>query len=87
MPSYRSSSGRQKTKWPRAGNRPRPPGPFSISTADDNRPQVTDDEINNELGRLFEFVHVHPTLLENSINPVGIPGWSCLMLRPLVGKK
>ena len=59
----------------------------SDPAADDNRPQVTDDEINNELGRLFEFVHVRPTLLENSIHPVGVPGWSCLMLRPLVGKK
>lgn len=50
-------------------------------------PQVTDDEIHNELGRLFEFVHVRPTQLESANASQLYAGWSCLMLRPLVGKK
>lgn len=55
--------------------------------AAEDRPRVTEDEIHNELGRLFEFVHVRPTLLENSIRAEGVPGWSCLMRRPTVGAK
>ena len=43
--------------------------------------QVTADDIHDELGRLFEFVHVRPTQLEPPNRPEGRPGWSCLMRR------
>ena len=56
-------------------------------TAEDGPPQVTEDEIHNELGRLFEFVHLRRTRLENPTRKVGHPGWSCLMQRPMVGAK
>ncbi len=56
-------------------------------TADEGPPQVTDDEIHNELGRLFEFVHLRPTQLEGADPNRSCAGWSCLMLRPLVGGK
>ena len=49
--------------------------------------QVTEDDIHNELGRLFEFVHLRPTRLESAGPNRSYPGWSCLMLRPLVGAK
>jgi methyl halide transferase len=54
---------------------------------EDGPPQVTDDEMHNELGRLFEFVHLRPTQLESANSSQSYPGWSCLMLRPLVGGK
>ena len=50
-------------------------------------PQVTEDEMHNELGRLFEFVHLRPTRLESANPNQSYAGWSCLMLRPLVGGK
>ena len=53
-------------------------------TADANRPRVTEDEIHNELGRLFEFIHVRPTQLASLAHPEGNPAWSCLMRRPVV---
>lgn len=56
-------------------------------TADESRPQVTEDEIHNELGRLFEFVHLRPSELENQAHAQNVPGWSCLMRRPTVGGK
>ena len=56
-------------------------------TADNGPPQVTKDEIHSELGRLFVFVHLRPTRLENSTRKEGHPGWSCLMQRPMVGGK
>ena len=55
--------------------------------ADDGPPQVTEDEMHNELGRLFEFVHLRPTRLESATPSQSFAGWSCLMLRPLVGGK
>ena len=54
---------------------------------EDGPPQVTDDEMHSELGRLFEFVHVRPTRLEGANPNQTYAGWSCLMLRPLVGGK
>ncbi|MCE5269283.1 MAG: class I SAM-dependent methyltransferase [Planctomycetaceae bacterium] len=48
-------------------------------------PQVSDDEIRNELGRLFEFVHLRPIRLETSNPSQNHPAWSCFMRRPLVG--
>ena len=56
-------------------------------TAEDGPPQVTEDEMHNELGRLFEFVHLRPTQLESANPSQSYAGWSCLMLRPLVGGK
>ena len=50
-------------------------------------PQVTEDEIRDELGRLFEFVHMRPTRLEGANPQEHRPGWSCLLRRPLVPGK
>jgi SAM-dependent methyltransferase len=56
-------------------------------TAEHGPPQVTEDEIHSELGRLFEFVHLRPTRLECPTGGEGHPAWSCLMRRPMaVGK-
>ena len=52
---------------------------------DEGPPQVTADEIHNELGRLFEFVHLRRTQLDNPFRNKTYPGWSCLLRRPLVG--
>ena len=49
---------------------------------EDGPPPVTEDEIHNELGRLFELVHLRPTRLESSRSNVLYPGWSILMRRP-----
>jgi methyl halide transferase len=54
---------------------------------EDGPPQVTEDEIHSELCRLFEQVHLRPTRLESANPSLTYAGWSCLMLRPLVGKK
>jgi SAM-dependent methyltransferase len=51
---------------------------------DNGPPQVSEDEIRSELGRLFEFVHLYPTRLESSSRAEGFPGWSCLLRRPEV---
>jgi len=56
-------------------------------TVEGGPPQVTEDEMHNELGRLFEFVHLRPTRLESANPSQSYAGWSCLMLRPLVGGK
>jgi methyl halide transferase len=55
-------------------------------TTDTGPPQVTEDEIHNELGRLFEFIHLRPARFENPAVKDGYPAWSCLMQRPAVGK-
>ena len=47
-------------------------------------PQVSEKQIRAELGRLFEFVHLHSTRLESPLRPDGFPGWSCLMRRPVI---
>ena len=56
-------------------------------TVDEGPPQVTEDEIHNELGRLFEFVHLRPARLESLTRTKGYPAWSCLMRRPIPGGK
>jgi len=50
---------------------------------DDGPPQGGEEQIRNELGRLFEFVHLRPTRLESSDPNLHIHGaaWSCLMRR------
>jgi methyl halide transferase len=55
--------------------------------SEDGPAQVTEDEIHNELGRLFEFVHLRPMQLESADPNKSYPAWSCLMRRPLVGAK
>ena len=55
--------------------------------AEEGPPQVTEDEIQSELGRLFEFVHLRPTRLEGANPNERRPGWSCLMRRPPVAGK
>jgi len=62
--------------------------PSELSKTDPGAPPpVTEDEIHNELGRLFEFIHLRPTQLESSNPKVSYPAWSCFMRRPPVGKK
>ncbi len=53
-------------------------------TADEGPPRVTEDEIRNELGRLFLFVHLRPIRLASTMRPEGHPGWSCLLQRPVM---
>jgi SAM-dependent methyltransferase len=48
----------------------------------DGPPQVTEEEINDELCRLFELVELRPTRLPSVNNKEGHPGWACLMRRP-----
>jgi len=50
--------------------------------AEGGPPQVTEDEVRSELGRLFECVQVRPFRFESSNRKEGYPGWSCLMRRP-----
>jgi len=45
-------------------------------------PQVSEDDIYRELGRLFELVHLRSCRLESPQREEGYPGWSCLMRRP-----
>ncbi len=45
-------------------------------------PQVSQEEIRLELGRLFEFVHLRPFRFESPWRLEGYRGWSCLMRRP-----
>ena len=52
--------------------------------AEGGPPQVSEDEIRFELGRLFEFVHLRPFRLESPSRREGYLGWSCLMRRPAV---
>jgi methyl halide transferase len=56
-------------------------------TTDDGPPQVGEDEIHAELGRLFEFIHLRPAPLESADPNNRYAGWSCLMRRPPVGGK
>jgi SAM-dependent methyltransferase len=46
-------------------------------------PQLSEDEIRLELGRLFEFVHLRRIMLESPARPRGFRAWSCLMRRPI----
>jgi SAM-dependent methyltransferase len=50
--------------------------------AEGGPPQVSEDDIRYELGRLFEFVHLRHTHLESPHREQGYLGWSCLMRRP-----
>jgi methyl halide transferase len=50
--------------------------------AEGGPPQVSEEEIRSELGRLFEFIHVRPFRFESPRRPEGFLGWSCLLRRP-----
>ncbi|MHC4400231.1 MAG: class I SAM-dependent methyltransferase [Planctomycetota bacterium] len=52
--------------------------------ADGGPPQVSEEEIRWELGRLFEFVHLRRFRFESPYREEGFLGWSCLMQRPQV---
>jgi SAM-dependent methyltransferase len=52
---------------------------------DGDPPQVSEEAIRSELGRLFEFVHLRPIRFESPLCEEGFPGWSCLMRRPAPG--
>jgi SAM-dependent methyltransferase len=54
--------------------------------AEGGPPQVAEEEIRGELGRLFEFVHLRPFRFESRQHAPGYLGWSCLMRRPQLGK-
>ncbi len=45
-------------------------------------PQVSRQQVRDELGRLFDFIHVRPFKFESPIRPQGFWGWSCLTKRP-----
>lgn len=51
-------------------------------TASGGPPQVAEEQIRNELGRLFDFVHLRTFRFESPRNPEGYLGWSCLARRP-----
>ncbi len=53
--------------------------------AEGGPPQVSEDDLRLELGRLFEFVHLRPCFLESPRRREGYLGWSCLMRRPTPG--
>ena len=48
---------------------------------EDSVPQIDEEDIRNELGRLFEIVHLRPTQLECADPDRPHPAWSCLMRR------
>ena len=50
--------------------------------AEGGPPQVSEDEIYGELGRIFDFVHLRPFRFESPRRKEGYAGWSCLMKRP-----
>jgi SAM-dependent methyltransferase len=69
------------------------PGSFYLAlagaagaTGEEGPPQVSEEEIHDELGRLFEFVHVRPFRFQNPRRKQGYPGWSCLLRRPVLAK-
>jgi len=45
-------------------------------------PRVSKRQIRDELGRLFDFVHLRPFRFESPRRANGYLGWSCLMRRP-----
>jgi SAM-dependent methyltransferase len=51
-------------------------------TAEGGPPQVSEDHIRCELGRLFELVQLRPFRFESPARAEGFLGWSCLMRRP-----
>jgi len=63
------------------GGRP----PQGSETTDENGPPiVTEDEIYDELGRLFDIEQLQPTIMGSPRRKEGYPGWACLMHRPKI---
>jgi methyl halide transferase len=69
------------------------PGSYYLSlagsvgeTQEGGPPQVSEEEIYDELGRLFEFVEIRQFRFESPQYAPGYLGWSCLMRRPVIGK-
>lgn len=54
------------------------------TTIHDEFPQVSEESIRLELGRLFHCVQIRPCRLHTLQRPAGYPGWSCLMQRPVI---
>jgi len=54
--------------------------------AEGGPPQVSEEEIRLELGRLFEFVHLRHFQFESPDRDEGYLGWSCLMRRPQIAR-
>ncbi len=54
--------------------------------AEGGPPQVSEEEIRSELGRLFECVELRPFRFESPRRKEGYLGWSCLMRRPVLGR-
>ena len=52
--------------------------------AEGGPPQVSEEELRFELGRLFDFVHLRPCRFASPRRKEGYLGWSCLMRRPIV---
>jgi SAM-dependent methyltransferase len=55
-------------------------------SAEGGPPQVSEEQIRGELGRLFECVELRPFRFESPHRKEGYLGWSCLMRRPVLGK-
>ena len=53
-------------------------------TAEGGPPQVSEDDIHGELGRLFDFVDLRHFHFESPKREKGYLGWSCLMNRPII---
>jgi SAM-dependent methyltransferase len=69
------------------------PGSYYLTVAgapaescDNGPPQVTERQIYNELGRLFEVIRLEACRLGSSFSAEGFPAWCCLMRRPVIGK-
>jgi len=54
--------------------------------AEGGPPQVSEEEIRLELGRLFEFVRLRHFQFESPLRHEGYLGWSCLMRRPQIAR-
>jgi SAM-dependent methyltransferase len=54
-------------------------------TASGGPPQVSEETMRSELGRLFEFVHLRPCRFASPRRKEGYLGWSCLAKRPQRG--
>jgi SAM-dependent methyltransferase len=55
-------------------------------TAPDGPPQVSEEQMRRELGRLFECVVVRPFRFASLVRSEGFLAWSCLMRRPTAGQ-
>jgi len=53
-------------------------------TIQDESPQVSEQNIRVELGRLFQSLQIRPCRLYTIHRPEGYLGWSCLMQRPMI---